>query len=159
MPDMHIKRNIVKEETTEMMDHERQERDLQKIFDATQTSYLAAVENTFALQERILEFARNVMESSAETLKSQAENNRATLETLTQQSQKHRKAMENLVRESQRYTRAYFAAPSTITNPTPSSRKPRSRPRSSPQSSQTTLFSRTPAWRSSQNSPSPTLGE
>jgi hypothetical protein len=36
------------------MDHERQERDLQKIFDATQASYVTAVENTFALQERIL---------------------------------------------------------------------------------------------------------
>ena len=83
-----------------MMDHERQQRDLQKIFDATQASYLAAVENTFVLQERILEFARNLMESSAETLQTQADNNRATLETLTQHSEKHRKAMENLVRES-----------------------------------------------------------
>ena len=83
-----------------MMDHERQQRDLQKIFDATQTSHLPAVENTFALQKRILEFARNLMESSAETLKTQADNNRATLETLTQESQKHREAMENLVRES-----------------------------------------------------------
>jgi hypothetical protein len=108
---MHIKRNIVKEETTKMMDHERQQRDLQKIFDATQTSYLAAVENTFALQERILEFARNVMESSAETLKSQADNNRATLETLTQQSQKHRKAMENLVRESSEVYESLLRSP------------------------------------------------
>ena len=83
-----------------MMDHERQQRDLQQIFDATQASYLAAVENTFALQERILQFARNLMESSAETLKTQADKNRATLETLTQHSEKHRKAMENLVRES-----------------------------------------------------------
>jgi hypothetical protein len=97
---MRIKRNVVKEETTEMMDHERQQRDLQQIFDATQASYLAAVENTFALQERTLQFARNLMETSAETLRTQADNNRATLETLTQQSEKHRKAMENLVRES-----------------------------------------------------------
>src|SRR5215208_4116707 len=83
-----------------MMDHERQQRDLQQIFDATQASYLAAVENTFALHQRTLQFARNLMESSAETLKTQADNNRAPLETLTQQSEKHRKAMENLVRES-----------------------------------------------------------
>jgi hypothetical protein len=114
---MHIKRNIVKEETTKMMDHERQQRDLQKIFDATQTSYLAAVENTFALQERILEFARNVMESSAETLKSQAENNRATLETLTQQSQKHRKAMENLVRESSEVYESLLRSPFSHNQP------------------------------------------
>jgi len=111
MPDMHNKRNVVKEETTEMMDHERQQRDLQKIFDATQASYLAAVENTFVLQERILEFARNVMESSAETLKTQADNNRATLETLTQQSQKHRKAMENLVRESSEVYESLLRSP------------------------------------------------
>ena len=40
------------------------------------------------------------METSAETLETQADNNRATLETLTQESEKHREAMENLVRES-----------------------------------------------------------
>src|SRR5215213_3279233 len=90
MPDMHNKRNVVKEETTKMMDHERQQRDLQKIFGATQASYLAAVENTFALQKKTLEFARNLMET-------QVDNNRATLETLTQQTEEHREAMENLV--------------------------------------------------------------
>jgi hypothetical protein len=83
-----------------MMDHERQQRDLQNIFDATQASYLAAVENTFALQQRTLLFAANLMEASAETLKTQADNNRATLETLTEESHKHREAMETLVRES-----------------------------------------------------------
>jgi len=108
---MHIKRNIVKQETTEMMDHERQEKDLQKIFDATKASYLAAVENTFAIQERILEFARNLMETSAEALKTQADNNRATLETLTQQSEKHRKAMENLVRESSEVYESVLRSP------------------------------------------------
>ena len=51
-----------------MMDHERQERDLQKVFDATQASYRAAVENAFALQERTLEFARRLMETSVEAL-------------------------------------------------------------------------------------------
>jgi hypothetical protein len=100
-----------------MMDHERQQRDLQKIFDATQASYLAAVENTFALQERILEFARNLMESSAETLKTQADNNRATLETLTQQSQKHRKAMENLVRESSEVYESLLRSPFSHNQP------------------------------------------
>jgi formate dehydrogenase maturation protein FdhE len=83
-----------------MMDHERQQRDLQNIFDATQASYLAAVENTFALQQRTLLFAANLMEASAETLKTQADNNRATLETLTEESHKHQEAMETLVRES-----------------------------------------------------------
>jgi hypothetical protein len=83
-----------------MMDHERQQRDLQQIFDATQASYLAAIENAFALQERTLLFARNLMETSAEALETQADKNRATLQTLTEESRKHREAMENLVRES-----------------------------------------------------------
>jgi hypothetical protein len=34
-----------------MMDRQRQERDLQEVFEATQTSWRAAIENTFALQE------------------------------------------------------------------------------------------------------------
>jgi hypothetical protein len=100
-----------------MMDHERQQRDLQQIFDATQASYLAAVENTFALQERTLQFARNLMESSAETLKTQADNNRATLETLTQQSEKHRKAMENLVRESSEVYESLLRSPFSHNQP------------------------------------------
>jgi hypothetical protein len=111
MPDIHNKRNVVKEETTKMMDHERQERDLQKIFDATQASYLRAVENTFALQKRTLEFARNLMETSAETLETQADNNRATLETLTEESEKHREAMENLVRESSEVYESLLRSP------------------------------------------------
>jgi hypothetical protein len=94
-----------------MMDHERQQRNLQKIFDATQASYLAAVKNTFALQERTLEFARNLMETSAETLKTQADNNRATLETLTQESEKHREAMENLIRESSEVYESLLRSP------------------------------------------------
>jgi hypothetical protein len=83
-----------------MMDHERQERDLQEVFDATQASYLAAMENTFALQERTLEFARTLIEASEEALQTQDGNNRARLETLTEESRRHREAMENLVRES-----------------------------------------------------------
>jgi hypothetical protein len=94
-----------------MMDHERQERDLQKVFDATQASYRAAVENTFALQESTLRFARHLMEASAGTLQTQAENNRATLNTLTQESRKHREAMENLVRESTKVYESLLRSP------------------------------------------------
>src|SRR5215212_4635877 len=83
-----------------MMDHERQERDLQKVFEATQTSYRAAVENAFALQERTLDFARNLMEASVEVLEAQADNNRATLETLAEESRNHREAMENMLTEA-----------------------------------------------------------
>ena len=83
-----------------MMDRERQERDLQEVFEATQASWRAAIENTFALQEQTLEFARGLSEAPAEVLGAQYENNRATLETLVEQSGRQREAMENLVRES-----------------------------------------------------------
>ena len=93
------------------MDHERQERDLQKIFDATQASYRAALENTFALQERTLEFARNLIEGSSEALETQADNNRATLETLTEESRKHREAMENLLSEAAKVYESLLRSP------------------------------------------------
>jgi hypothetical protein len=95
-----------------MMDHERQERDLQEVFNATQASYLAAIENTFALQERTLEFARNLIEAP-EVLRAQAENNRAMLETLTEESRRHREAMENLVRESAKVYESRLRSPSS----------------------------------------------
>jgi hypothetical protein len=94
-----------------MMDHERQERDLQEVFDATQASYRAAIENTFVLQQRTLEFARSLMEASAEALETQDENNRATLETLTEESRKHREAMENLLRESTKVYESLLRSP------------------------------------------------
>jgi hypothetical protein len=94
-----------------MMDHERQERDLQEVFDATQSSYRAALENTFALQERTLEFARRLMEASVEALETQAETNRGTLDTLTEESRKHREAMENLLRESTKVYESLLSSP------------------------------------------------
>ena len=93
------------------MDHERQEKDLQEVFDATQASYRAAIENTFALQERTFKFARTLMETSTEALESQAESNRATLETLTEESRRHREAMENLVRESTKVYESLLRSP------------------------------------------------
>jgi hypothetical protein len=83
-----------------MMDHERQERDLQEVFDATRASYLAAIENTFALQEGALRFARHLVDASAEDLQTQAERIRTMLQTPTEESRKHREAIENLVGES-----------------------------------------------------------
>jgi hypothetical protein len=94
-----------------MMDHERQERDLQEVFDITQSSYMAAIENTFALQERTLEFARTLIETSEDALRTQAGNNRAMLETLTEESKRHREAMENLVRESAKVYESYLRSP------------------------------------------------
>ena len=83
-----------------MMDRERQERDLQEIFEATQASWRAAIENAFALQEQTLEFARSLSEAPAEALHTQAQNNRAMLEVLAEQSRRQREAMESLVGES-----------------------------------------------------------
>ena len=83
-----------------MMDRERQERGLQEVFEAAQVSHLAAIENTFALQERILEFARSLLESPTEALRAQSENNRATLDALAEQSRRQQEALENVVRES-----------------------------------------------------------
>ena len=94
-----------------MMDHERQETDLQGVFDATQASYLAAVENTFALQERILQFARALIEAPQETLRTQAEDNRATLQTLAEESRRQREAMENLVSESAKVYESFLRNP------------------------------------------------
>ncbi len=77
-----------------MMDHERQERDLQGVFDAIQVSYLASIENTFVLKERTLLFARVLIEASEEILRTQAEDNRAMLAALTEESRRQREAME-----------------------------------------------------------------
>jgi hypothetical protein len=102
---------IREREPAKMMDHERQERDLQEVFDATQASYRAAIENTFAHQERTLQFARHLVEASAEDLQTQVENDRAMLQTLIEESRKHREAMENLVRESTKVYESLLRSP------------------------------------------------
>ncbi len=94
-----------------MMDRERQEKDLQEVFETTQGAYRAAVENTFALQEQTLEFARNLLEAPPETLRDQAENNRVTLEALVEQSRRQREAMENLIGESAKVYESLLSAP------------------------------------------------
>ena len=94
-----------------MMDRERQEKDLQEVFETTQGAYRAAIENTFALQEQTLEFARNLIEAPAEAMRTQAENNRATLEALVEHSRRQREAMENLVGESARVYESLLQTP------------------------------------------------
>ena len=94
-----------------MMDRERQEKDLQEVFETTQASYLAAVENTFALQERTLEFARSLLEALPETFREQAENNRVTLKALVEQSRRQREAMEKLVGEAAKVYESLLGAP------------------------------------------------
>ena len=98
-----------------MMDRERQEKDLQEVFETTQAAYRAAIENTFALQEQTLEFARNLVNTPAETLRTQAENSRAALEALAENSpggsgKPWRTWLESLSRS----TSACFRAPSPM---------------------------------------------
>ncbi len=94
-----------------MMDRERQEKDLQEVFETTQASYRAAVENTFALQEQTLEFAQSLLEASPVTLQDRAENNRMTLEALAEHSKRQREAMENLIGESVKVYEGLLSAP------------------------------------------------
>ena len=94
-----------------MMDRERQEKDLQEVFETTQASYQAAVENTFALQERTLEFARSLLEAPPETFREQAENNRVTLKALVEQSRRQREAMEKLVGEAAKVYESLLSTP------------------------------------------------
>jgi uncharacterized protein (DUF342 family) len=94
-----------------MMDRERQEKDLQGVFETTQGAYRVAIENTFALHEQTLEFARNLIEAPAEVLRAQAENNRVTLEALVEQSRRQREAMENLVGESAKVYESLLQTP------------------------------------------------
>jgi hypothetical protein len=94
-----------------MMDRERQERDIQEVFDTSQAALWAAIENTFALQERTLEFAGGLIEASAEASQTQAESNRATLEALAEQSRRQREAMEDLVRESAKVYESLLQTP------------------------------------------------
>ena len=94
-----------------MMDRERQEKDLQKVFESAQASYRAAIENTFALQEQTLEFARSLLEAPEEALRTQAENNRAMLEALAEQSRRQQEAMEKLVKESAKVYESVLQTP------------------------------------------------
>ena len=93
-----------------MMDRERQEKDLQEVFETTQGAYRAAVENTFALQEQTLEFAQSVLEAPPEIVREQAEN-RVTLEALAEQSRRQREAMENLMGEAAKVYQSLLSAP------------------------------------------------
>ena len=94
-----------------MMDRERQEKDLQEVFETAQASYRAAIENTFALQQQTLEFARSLLEAPEEALRTQVENNRATLEALAEQARRQREAMEKLVGEAAKVYESLLRAP------------------------------------------------
>jgi hypothetical protein len=106
-----VRKREEEEELIQMMDRERQEKDLQEVFETTQGAYRAAVENTFGLQEQTLEFAQSLLEAPPETLREQAENNRVTLEALAEQSRRQREAMENLMGEAAKVYQSLLSAP------------------------------------------------
>jgi hypothetical protein len=78
-----------------MMDHERTEKELQEIFEEIQHSYKTLVDNAFTLQERTLDLARSLFESSEK-----AQGTRAMLEDLALQASHQREEFEKLVRKS-----------------------------------------------------------
>ena len=80
-----------------MMDRERTEMELQEVFQEVQQSYRASIDDVFALQKQTLEFARSLLESSAEA---QTRNARATLDALAEQSRRQQETLENLARGS-----------------------------------------------------------
>lgn len=80
-----------------MMDQGRTEKELQEIFGDIQRSYEALLEDGFMLQEKAFEFARRLLESSAEA---QSVSNRNALDALIEQSRGQRKASEDLAKSS-----------------------------------------------------------
>jgi hypothetical protein len=75
-----------------MMDHERREKELQEVFEKIQHSYKTLVDNTLMLQERTLELAKTLFESSAE----KTHGTQAKLVEMTNQSRSQREEFEEL---------------------------------------------------------------
>jgi hypothetical protein len=80
-----------------MMDQERTGKELQEVFEEVQQSYRTLLDNAFVLQERTLELAWRLFESTAEN---QAQSTQATLEDLANQSRSQREELETLARKS-----------------------------------------------------------
>src|ERR671912_1585672 len=80
-----------------MMDHERTEKELEEIFEEIQHSYKTFADDAFALQERTLGFARELIENPTGR---EAEAMRITLEDLADKSRAERERFERLARKS-----------------------------------------------------------
>jgi len=79
------------------MDHERTEKELEEIFEEIQHSYKTFTDGTLALQERTLQFARQLLENVEPQV---ADGMRATLEELADKSKGEREQFERLARKS-----------------------------------------------------------
>lgn len=85
-----------------MMDHERTEKELEEIFMEIQRSYKTFADDALELQERTLEFARELLENRAGQ---EAQGSQATLADLADRSGAQRQHVERLIRKS---TEAYM---------------------------------------------------
>jgi MinD-like ATPase involved in chromosome partitioning or flagellar assembly len=82
------------------MDYERTEKELEEIFEEIQRSYKTFADDTIALQEHILDFAREVLESSVVVGQEEAGGFRAALEELAAKSRGERERFERLESKS-----------------------------------------------------------
>ena len=80
-----------------MMDHERTEKELEEIFEEIQRSYKTFADDALALQERTLQFARELLENPAGR---ETSGMRDTLENLAERSRGERERFERLARKS-----------------------------------------------------------
>ena len=86
-----------------MMDHERTEKELEEIFEEIQHSYKTFADDALTLQERTLQFARELLENPASREGSGMRNN---LENLAERSRDERERFERLARKAgEAYTR------------------------------------------------------
>src|SRR5215208_226569 len=86
-----------------MMDHERTEKELEEIFEEIQHSYKTFADDAFALQERTLQFARELLENPASREDS---GRRDTLENLVERSRGERERFERLAKPTRGCSRA-----------------------------------------------------
>ncbi|HET7270354.1 MAG TPA: hypothetical protein VFI90_04640 [Rubrobacter sp.] len=91
-----------------MMDHERTEKELEEIFEEIQRSYKTFADDAFALQERTLGFARELLENPEGQ---EVEGLRDTLEDLAEKSRGERERFERVARKSSEAYMSVLKAP------------------------------------------------
>ena len=91
-----------------MMDQERTEKEIQRVFVEDQRSYKTSLENAFALQKQTLETAQSLFEGSLEV---QTQSTQDTLASLAEQSRRQQEALETLLQKSTEAFRKVVAAP------------------------------------------------
>src|SRR5829696_6529195 len=88
-----------------MMDHERTEKELEEIFEEIQHSYKTFADDAFALQERTLQFARNLLENPGGREAS------GMRENLAKRSRGDRERFERLARKADEAYRRVLKGP------------------------------------------------